>query len=501
MFGGKKHKNRQGRVAGHMAARPGAIGGGGSRSASSGGAHAAGAPTARGGSRDADYADSSGSGSVGVTSGALPAGAHAVRGSASAEAPLGPASGRAHLAGAGARGGSHAAGKRRHAASGSGKAGRRPRLGSKASAVLSVLLVLAGVAALAYPFVSNWLASQNHMEAIAGYSDASNDTTEAEREAMLAAAEEYNESLAGDPVHDPFVVGSGYAIPDNYDEVLNVDGEGTMGYLEIPSIGVNLPIYHGTSDEVLAKGVGHISNTSLPIGGEGRHSVLTGHRGLPSAELFTRLDELKEGDLVLVTVLGETHAYRVYGSEVVEPDDLSSLVVEKGRDLLTLVTCTPYAVNTHRLLVHSERTDYTPAEAQQQADEGTGGVNIDNLARIAGLVASFVVLVVAWRMMRKHGRGGRAVGGRAGGGRAGGGRAGAGGAGAGGRTADAGGRRPGGRAAGGLAAATPMQINNDDGGAVGLKPLNARAKRGAGSHLNTAGKRTKGNKGGGKHAR
>lgn len=482
MFGSKKHKNKQGRVAGHMAARPGAVGGGaggGAHSAdasrTAGGSQATAASRAAGGSRSAKGVGAYAAGGAGAHAAGLHSAKGAGRGSRSAKSAVG---------------GSHSAASAGHGSHSATSTRKKPQLSGRASAVLSVLLVLAGVAALAYPFVSNWLASQNHMEAIASYSSASNDTTEAQRQAMLAAAEEYNESLAGDPVHDPFVAGSGYAIPDNYDEVLNVDGEGTMGYLEIPTIGVSLPIYHGTSDEVLAKGVGHISNTSLPIGGEGRHSVLTGHRGLPSAELFTRLDELKEGDLVLVTILGETHAYRVYGTDVVEPDDLSTLVAEPGRDLLTLVTCTPYAVNTHRLLVHCERTEYTPAEAEQQAEEGSGGVNIDTLARIAGVVVGAVVLVVLWRVMRRRERAAAGA-------------AGAGAAGAGAARHAAGAAGAGAAGAGGRALPSPMPMNSDVANqAVGMQPVDTggRRKRG-GSHFNAASKRTKRTKGGGKHAR
>ena len=280
---------------------------------------------------------------------------------------------------------------------------RRKGAGGVLGVVFPVLLVLVGVAALMYPTVANWMSDQHHAEAIRTYDEAAMATSEADRAAMIQAAEAYNQSLAGDPVRDPFVPGSGYAIPSNYNDVLNPDGDGVMGKVEIPKIGVSLPIYHGTSEDALAKGVGHISNTPLPIGGEGRHSVLTGHRGLPSAELFTRLDELESGDLVLVTILGEVHAYRVYGTDVVLPDQLDSLAAVPGRDLLTLVTCTPYGVNTHRLLVHCERTDYVPEEAAEQS-KGTGRLATEDIARIGGAVAGLVVLgvlgLVGWRRRR-----------------------------------------------------------------------------------------------------
>ena len=263
-----------------------------------------------------------------------------------------------------------------------------------------MLLVVAGLCALFYPTVANWLADRNHAEAVNTYDEAAAQLDAQQRQDMLNAAIQYNESLAGDPVHDPFMPGSGYAIPANYNEVLNPDGDGVMGSIKIPKIGVDLPIYHGTDEEALAKGVGHIPSTPLPIGGDDRHSVLTGHRGLPSAELFTRLDELGEGDIVLVNVLGDTHAYKVYATEVVLPDDLSSLAARPGRDLLTLVTCTPYGVNTHRLLVHCERTDYVPEEADAQ--KGTGKISIDAIARAAGAAVGSALLagIVGSRVRR-----------------------------------------------------------------------------------------------------
>lgn len=232
---------------------------------------------------------------------------------------------------------------------------------------MPLALVLVGVSVMSYPVVSNWLAERNASRVIQNYGEAVAEYSPGEIAAARQAAIEYNESLAGDPVHDPFVPGSGYALPANYEEVLNLDGGGVMGFIEIPKIGVSLPIMHGTSEEVLAEGVGHIEQTALPIGGEGRHSVLTGHRGLPSAELFTRLDELEEGDEFYLHVLDETMAYRVDEINVVEPDELAELAAEPGLDLVTLVTCTPYAVNTHRLLVRGVRVPYEEGAEEEAA--------------------------------------------------------------------------------------------------------------------------------------
>lgn len=243
-----------------------------------------------------------------------------------------------------------------------------------------------------YPMAANWLASRNHNEAIQSYDEASARQTQAQLDAAMEEARQYNESLIGQPVRDPFVPGSGYAIPSNYDDVLNVAGDGVMASIEIPKIGVDLPIYHGTSDEVLSKGVGHIESTTLPIGGANTHAVLTGHRGLPQAELFTRLDELQVGDTFVIDVLGQKLAYRVFAVETVLPDQLDSLSVKDGRDLVTLVTCTPYGINTHRLLVHAERTEYAP-EMENPGEQGFR-LSTDTLMRLAGALLGIVLLVL-----------------------------------------------------------------------------------------------------------
>ncbi len=232
---------------------------------------------------------------------------------------------------------------------------------------IAVLMLLAGLCVFLYPIVSNYLEEKNHTEAISVYNDTVKKKTEAELSAEWEKAKVYNENLAGDPVHDPFVPGSGYTLPDNYNDVLNVNNDGMMGYIEIPLISVKLPIYHSTTEEVLQKGVGHIESTALPVGGLGTHCVLTGHTGLPTAELFTRLSELKEGDVFYISVLDKTLAYKVCEINVVLPDDMEKLVAYKNRDLVTLVTCTPYGVNSHRLLVTAERTEYN-AEEEKNAE-------------------------------------------------------------------------------------------------------------------------------------
>lgn len=224
--------------------------------------------------------------------------------------------------------------------------------------IIAIIFIIVGTGIFLYPSISNYFAEKNHVEAIRNYDKMvvkiGEDSLKKEKE----KAQTYNENLSGDPVHDPFVLGSGYALPENYKEVLNISGDGIMGYIQIPKISVDLPIYHGTSEEVLEKGVGHIQNTSVPIGGNSTHSVLTGHTGLPNAELFTRLDELVVGDIFYIHVLNDILTYKVYEIKVVLPDNISELQITNGNDFVTLVTCTPYGVNSHRLLVKAKRVEY-----------------------------------------------------------------------------------------------------------------------------------------------
>ena len=235
---------------------------------------------------------------------------------------------------------------------------KEKRITDKITLIVSILFILIGTIIFLYPTVSNYLAEKNQVEIIREYEEMVVQIDENQINEEMQKAKTYNENLSGEPVHDPFVAGSGYALPENYKEVLNLSEDGVMAYIEIPKISVYLPIYHGTSNEVLEKGVGHIQSTSIPIGGISTHSVLTGHTGLPSAELFTRLDELDIGDIFYIHVLNEVLTYKIYETKVILPDDIDELQITSGKDLVTLVTCTPYGVNTHRLLVKAERTEY-----------------------------------------------------------------------------------------------------------------------------------------------
>lgn len=240
----------------------------------------------------------------------------------------------------------------------------------KKTAVAPIMVFLIGAGIFLYPFVANQIALYRQSKEITVYESAVSEADKEELERQREEAEKYNDNLSGDPVHDPFVLNSGYVLPENYLNVLNLSGDGVMCYIEIPKISVNLPVYHGTDERVLQKGAGHIEGTALPLGGEYRHSILCAHRGLPSAELFTRLDEMGTGDLFYIHVLGEIHAYEVDRVEVVLPEEISGyLVPEEGKDQITLMTCTPYGVNTHRILVRGTRTEYVPEEKELIRDE------------------------------------------------------------------------------------------------------------------------------------
>lgn len=225
------------------------------------------------------------------------------------------------------------------------------------------VLLLAGLCVLAYPFVSDLLASREQIAAVASYQkNAAKLPTQQEKQ-MLQQAQAYNEQLSSGLLADPF---SGHAeqMDKAYLQLLNLDD--MMGSIKIPKIGVNLPIYHGTGEHTLTKGVGHLYGTSLPVGGQSTHAVLTGHRGLPSATLFTHLDQLELGDRFYIEILHETLAYQVDKIQVVTPDESDPLQIMPGKDYVTLLTCTPYGINSHRLLVRGTRVAIAP---QQVKDE------------------------------------------------------------------------------------------------------------------------------------
>lgn len=223
--------------------------------------------------------------------------------------------------------------------------------------ILVILIFIAGISVFLYPTISNYLYQKNSTRAITEHTEMLSQLSPERIAEEKEAIRRYNISLFKNSVvlTDPFDPDA-YPITDGeYDELLAFDD--IMAYIEIPAIDVYLPIYHGTSEEVLLIGAGHLENTSLPAGGPSTHAVISAHCGLPSARLFTDLHLLKEGSLFRIHVLDQTLTYQVYGIDTVDPQDSSSLFIREGEDLVTLITCTPYGKNTHRLLVHGRRVD------------------------------------------------------------------------------------------------------------------------------------------------
>ncbi|MDB7985759.1 class C sortase [Faecalicoccus pleomorphus] len=271
--------------------------------------------------------------------------------------------------------------------------------------LVPIMIFIIGAGIFLYPAISNFITSANHDEVIHTYAAKISEFSQEEIDSMWNDAIIYNDNLAGDPLHDPFVAGSGYVIPENYNEVLNPNGDGVMCSIEIPKIDVYLPVYHGTSEEVLAKGAGHIEATSLPSGGINRHSVISAHRGLPSSLLFTRLDELEKGDIFNIHILDEIHSYEVDQIEVILPEELSSLRAEPDKDLITLLTCTPYGVNTHRLLVRGHRVEYVEPKEEARDDNSLIPSWLEEymLSILIGIILILIIgIIFVLRLMRKR---------------------------------------------------------------------------------------------------
>ncbi|MBT9902208.1 class C sortase [Anaerostipes hadrus] len=226
--------------------------------------------------------------------------------------------------------------------------------------IIPILIILFGFALLSYPFISNYMFEKSAGSTIKSYEKQAKTYDQKQKEQAFRKAEEYNKDLIKSVVQltDPFKVKKSNGETLIYNNILNIDHSGVMGYLEIPCISVNLPIYHGTDAEILERGVGHLAASSIPVGGKSTHSVLTGHTGLSSAKLFTDLTEMKKEDLFFIHVLDRILAYKVDQISVVRPEDTRKLQIVKGKDYVTLVTCTPYGVNDHRLLVRGIRTKY-----------------------------------------------------------------------------------------------------------------------------------------------
>lgn len=253
--------------------------------------------------------------------------------------------------------------------------------------LLLILILLAGVSLLLYPTVSDYWNSFHQSRAIASYAEQVANIDDAQYEELWDAARDYNQSLLHRP--NDFILSDEQQ--EIYKSLLDIGGNGIMGYIEIPMIDVMLPIYHGTKESVLQIAVGHLDWTSLPVGGAGSHCVLSGHRGLPSARLFTDLDKLKVGDVFMLHVLNEILTYKIDQILIVEPQDTDPLLIEPGKDLCTLITCTPYGINSHRMLVRGHRIESQeePKDIRITAD----AVRIEPLM-VAPIVAVPILLVL-----------------------------------------------------------------------------------------------------------
>lgn len=230
---------------------------------------------------------------------------------------------------------------------------------SKILGILIALFFAAGYVTLNYPVLGTLYNQIREGKVIDSYDHAVHTMNEQKRKKYWEDAREYNERLARENPQLSDAFSQEEKKPDSaYNHILNMEESGVMGALEIPKISLYLPIYHGTSQEVLEKGIGHLEGSSIPIGGKNTHAVLTGHRGLPSAELFSNLDQMERNDEFYIHILGKTLAYRVFNVETVRPEETGHLAIARGQDRVTLVTCTPYGINTHRLLVHARRVPY-----------------------------------------------------------------------------------------------------------------------------------------------
>ena len=266
--------------------------------------------------------------------------------------------------------------------------------------ILVTLFIGASIVMMFYPWISNFVNQHQADITVDNYKKKEKSLSEEQKEEMWKKAQMYNADLAKNQVEltDPFVE-SKSAIKSGliYNNLLNIDKSGMMCYLEIPCINVNLPVFHGTAASTLERGIGHLEGSSLPVGGKSTHAVLTGHTGLNNAKLFTDLTEVKEGDLFFLHTLGKDLAYRVIEIEVVLPEETQDLLIRKGKDLVTLITCTPYGVNSHRLFVTGIRTKYTPEEKENEKDDRSKDsqwMNAYKKAAIIGLAIALAVIVL-----------------------------------------------------------------------------------------------------------
>ena len=269
------------------------------------------------------------------------------------------------------------------------------------STIFIILIFLVGLGFISYPTVSNLWNQAHQSRAIATYSKQVEKLDDSENKKMLKAARKYNKSLLKKSDHWKLSKKD----KKKYESLLDVSGTGIMGYIEVPKIDCSLPIYHGTDEGALQIAIGHLEGSSLPVGGKSTHCVLSGHRGLPSARLFTDLDQMEEGDIFILNILGRKLAYEVDQIKVVLPEEMLDLEIEEGKDLCTLVTCTPYGINTHRLLVRGHRTEYVEKKVAEEKKE-VQTKKTDIRLMIAGgagvLILLIIIIVIVIKRRRKR---------------------------------------------------------------------------------------------------
>ncbi|WP_281790308.1 class C sortase [Faecalibaculum rodentium] len=267
------------------------------------------------------------------------------------------------------------------------------------STIVIVIVFVIGLGLLAYPTVANWWNNNMASHAVANYTEAVQNLDTSQYDELMELARSYNTALASKP---------GRFNPTDeehaeYEKQLSVADSSVMGSISVPSVDISLPIYHGTSEEVLAAGAGHLEGSSLPIGGTGTHTVITGHRGLPSAKLFTDLDRVVEDDYVILRVLNETLTYQVDTIRIVEPKEIEGLAIDPDKDLLTLVTCTPYGINTHRILITGHRVENL-VEWEAASDAGQIDTKLVALCiAIPILIILFILLLIKTRKPKTKG--------------------------------------------------------------------------------------------------
>ena len=261
-----------------------------------------------------------------------------------------------------------------------------------------VLIFILGLSIAFYPLISDQWNKYRANKLIANYDNVVKEIKPDEIKKKIDDARKYNKTLIGGVVPDAFSVRNGVKDKE-YESLLNINNDGIIGSVEIPSIDVNIPIYHYTTDEVLAKGAGHLFGSSLPVGGENSHTVISAHRGLPSAKLFTDLDQLKEGDLFYFHVCGEIFAYKVDQILVVEPEQTSELAIKEGEDLATLFTCTPYSINSHRLLVRGHRVPYDKKEEIQEKEKVKNVQPYFLIVEIACIIGGILLALILVKLL------------------------------------------------------------------------------------------------------